>query len=324
MSKLEANLVLLSITFFWSIQYTFFPNVSEDISTFVLLTLTNAIGFLLALVLFGKELNKLTRKIVKQGLLLAALLFATKTFFMLGSVSLESEVTSFCSETYIVFIPLLMLCFRKKVKRHHWAGVAIVVTGLLLATGVHLHGISRGLVKGILFIALSNLSFALYMVVLEQNIDKANPILVALGQMFFMIFFGLTGWVVVQPETLFALPMDVQFWSRVLVVAVFVRGFTTIMQIYAQRYISALSASLIFSLETVFTLLISLIFPALPGMAPHSFTPVSPCPLTGTPFGLALPYVTIYKAIGCLLILLGVLVSDGTLLQWKQKERATQ
>jgi len=297
MSKLEANLVLLSITFFWSIQYAFFQNVPQDISDFVFVTLTNSIGVVLIGTIFWKALSKLTGKIVKQGLLLAVLLFSSKTFFIMSSCSLEADTTFFLSETYIVFIPLVMRYFGKKVKRNNWTSVAIVLTGLLLATGVHLQGIGRQVV----LVALSNVLFASYMVVLEQIIDKANPILIALCQMFFMVPLGLIGWIVTQPETLFALPMDIQFWSRVLVIAVFVYGFTTIMQIYAQRYISALSASLIFSLETVFTLLISLL-----------------CP---TPLGTPPETVTVYKAIGCLLILLGVLLSDGTIQQHNSGEK---
>lgn len=294
MSKLEANLVLLSITFFWGIQYVFLKNIPEDISTFAFLALTNGIGFLIIAAFFAHELVKLTRKVVKDGLLLAVLLFGMNTMLTIGSRTLEASTTSFFTAAYIVFVPLVMLCFGKRSSANNWAGIVIVLVGLLLATGARFDGLG----SGILFVGAADILFAVYIVVLGQIIGTVNPILISICQMFFGTLFGMAGWLVSQPETLLLLPRDMQFWSSVLVIAVFVRGFTTVMQIYAQRYVSALNASLIFSLEVVFTLLTSLFLPAMLGGQTETLTP--------------------HKIAGCALILLGVLLSDGALLCGKK------
>lgn len=298
MSKLEANLVLLSVTFFWGIQYIFLGNIPDDISTFAFMALTNGIGFIILAVVFFDELRKLTRKIIKNGLLLAVLLFGANLLITAGSRSLDASTASFFAAANIVFVPVFMLFFGKKVSAHNLVGIVIVLLGLLFATGARLDGIGYG----VLVIAVADVLSAAYIVVLGQVIGSINPILTSLCQMFFGTLFGLAGWLIAQPETLFSLPSDIQFWSSVLVIAVFVRGFTTVMQVYAQRYVSALNASLLFSFEIVFTLLSSLFLPLMIGSEPETVTP--------------------YKLVGCVLILLGVLTSDGSVLQWRKKEAA--
>lgn len=295
MSKLEANLVLLSVAFFWGIQYVFLGNIPDDISTFAFLALTNGIGFVILAAVFASEMRKLTRKIVKNGLLLAALLFGANALLTAGSRLLDASSVSFFAAANIVFVPFFMRFFGKKATLHNWLGVAIVLLGLLFATGARLDGMG----PGVLVVAASDVLSAAYIVVLGQIIGNVNPILTSLCQMFFGTLFGLAGWLIAQPETLLTLPRDLQFWSSVLVIAVFVRGFTTIMQVYAQRYVSPLGASLIFSLEIVFTLLTSLFLPVMLGDEPET--------------------LTFYKVAGCALILLGVLTSDGVVLRRKKE-----
>lgn len=298
MSKFEANLVLLSVTFFWGIQYVFLGSIPDDISTFAFLALTNGIGFVILAAVFFHELQKLTRKIVKHGLLLAVLIFGANALIVIGSRTLDASTTSFFSAANIVFVPVFMRFFGKKATAYNLAGIAIVLLGLLFVTGARLDGIGYG----VLAIAAADVMSAAYIVVLGQIIGSVNPILTSLCQMLFGTLFGLAGWLIAQPETLLNLPRDIQFWSSVLVIAVFVRGFTTIMQVYAQRYVSALNASLIFSLEIVFTLITSLFLPIMIGSEPETITP--------------------YKLAGCILILLGVLTSDGTVLHRWKKEAA--
>lgn len=289
MNKLEANLVLVSITFFWGIQYVFLKNIPDDISTFAFLTLTNGIGFILVALMFFRDLRKLTRKIVKGSLLLAVLLFGMNAMLTIGSRQLEASVSSFLAASYIIFIPIVLLFFKSKVTRQNICGIICALIGLLLATGATL---SAGITPGVLLVIGADIFFAVYIVVLEKVVGDASPVLLAMGQMFFGTLFSLVGWAITQPQTMQSLPTDTAFWVSVLVIALFVRGFTTIMQVYAQRYVSAISASLIFSTEIIFTLVTSLFLPAMIG---------------GQVERLTLP-----KIVGCALIVCGVLISDGT------------
>lgn len=298
MNKLEASFVLLSVTFFWGIQYIFLGNIPDGISTFAFLTLTNAIGFGLVASVFFKEFSRVTKKLVWKSFLTAVLLFGFNVFLTMGSRSLDTSTASFLAAAYIIFIPAVMVAFRKKIYRRNVAGVLAALFGIFLATGLGSGGGSgnggfAGIDIGILYLLGADIFFAVYIVLLEELAGDLSPVLLSMGQMFFGALFGLAGWLVVQPETMINLPVDPQFWASVLVIAVFIRGFTTVMQVYAQRYVSALHASLIFSMEIIFTLISMQFLPALLGE-------------TREP-------LTVSKVCGCLVIIAGALVSEGVI-----------
>ena len=56
MSRLEANISLLIITFLGSVQYIFLAGVPESVSHFAFLCITNLVGFLITLAFFFGEL----------------------------------------------------------------------------------------------------------------------------------------------------------------------------------------------------------------------------------------------------------------------------
>jgi len=296
MNKLEASFVLLSVTFFWGIQYMFLGNIPEGISTFAFLTLTNAIGFILVASVFYKEFMRITRKLVWKSFLTAVLLFGFNVLLTMGSRSMETSTASFLAAAYIIFIPAVMVVLRKKIYRRNVAGVLMALVGIFLATGIGFGaggGGMTGLSGGIFYLLGADIFFAVYIVVLEELAGDLSPVLLSMGQMFFGSLFGLYGWLVVQPETIVNLPMETQFWASVLVIAVFIRGFTTVMQVYAQRYVSALNASLIFSMEIIFTLVSMQFLPLLLGEEREPLTAAKVC--------------------GCLCIIVGALVSEGAI-----------
>lgn len=293
MNKLEASFVLLSVTFFWGIQYMFLGNIPDGISTFAFLTLTNAIGFVLVASVFYKEFLRITKKLVWKSFLTAVLLFGFNVLLTMGSRAMETSTASFLAAAYIIFIPGVMVVFGKKIYRRNVIGVLMALFGIFLATGIGAGGGGGllGLNRGIFFLLGADIFFAVYIVVLEELAGDLSPVLLSMGQMFFGALFGLSGWLVVQPETIVNLPMAPQFWASVLVIAVFIRGFTTVMQVYAQRYVAALNASLIFSTEIIFTMISMQFLPVLLGEA-------------GEP-------LTVTKVCGCLSIIVGALVSEG-------------
>lgn len=298
MNKLEANLVLLSVAFFWGVQYVFFRGLPEGVSTFAFMALTYTIGFLLVAAVFSQELWKITKRVVKQSFLTAMLLFAANTLLTYGSRSLDSTISGFLATSYIIFVPLILLLFKQKATRNNLIGMAVCVAGLMLSTGF---GLAGGLTAGALPILAGNAIFAVYLVLVDRVAGNVNPVLLSIGQMGFSALFAFAGWAIVQPSTLLRLPADASFWQSVLMVAVFIRAFSTVMQLYAQRYVPAMNASLALSTETIFTL----------------FTAPLLAPLTGAS---AMP-PTLPKVLGCAVLVCGVLISNGSIrLPYKRRK----
>lgn len=298
MNKLEANLSLIIITFFAGIQYVFLANVPSSVPSFAFLAITNLFGFLFTFAFFFKELFRLDKRQLLQSIFLAAELFGFNIFLLLGSAGLPASVSSCIVAAYFVFVPVFMLLFRQKVTGNSLAGAAVVVGGVFFALEVNLSGVSN---IHVLYLVAADLCFALYLVTVDKYCTKASPSILAMGQMLFGFLFSLFAWVVqtiLTGENL-SLPADTDFWTGVIFISFFIRGLYSVVQIYAQRYVSALNTSLIFSTELVFTIFMS--------------------PILALLFGTPSEHLTFFKLAGCALIVFGVLVADGSILPCKRR-----
>ena len=255
MNKLEANVSLFIITFFAAIQYAFLSGVPESVSHFAFLCITNLIGFLLVLAMFFSELFRLDKKLVKQSALLSAELFGFNFFILLGSKNIDATVTACVLSSYFVFVPIFAyLFFKQKPDKNSLVGIAIVLIGIFFMMNCNV----RGLMKiNILFLVIADIFFAIYILTAGNFTVGSNPSILALGQLYFNFIFALLCWTVEMTfnhQTL-TLPRAPAFWGSVIFISFFIRGLYGVVQIYAQRYVSALNTSLIFATEIIMTMI---------------------------------------------------------------------
>ena len=71
MNRIEANLSLLIITFFASVQYAFLIWVPESVSHFAFMCITNLVGLIMSLCFFFGELFRLDIRQVKQSMIVS-------------------------------------------------------------------------------------------------------------------------------------------------------------------------------------------------------------------------------------------------------------
>jgi len=288
MNRLESNIVLLSVSFLWGIQYIFMKDVKNEISTFAFLTLTCGIGFFILVVPFWYKLNSLTIKICFQSLILALLLVGFNILLFESLQLLEASFVSFVvNAAYLIFIMLFTFILKGSITKSNCFGVLVVIGGLALITGrIESFESWFGFAEVVVAAAL----FSLHVLLVDKIAKNVDPLLLSIGQMFFCTIFCFLGWFILCPETFCQINMSGHFWSNVLLIAIFIRGYTTIAQIYAQRFVLPIDASLIFSLEIVFTLVTSTFLPSLIGNVSED--------------------LSFHKVIGCLVILLGLIVSS--------------
>lgn len=287
MNKLQANASLLAITLLAGIQYAFLKNVPDSVSHFSFLFITNLIGFLIGMLALGGELFRADRKQILCSAALAGLLLGFNLFMLIGAGHLDTIVTSFTITAYIAFIPAVSLLFHRRVSGNQIAGTVIVLMGLALSMRIHLDGFLNPYV---LCLVAADLFFAFYIVFAEQICGKMNPAVLLIGELFFGSLFSLAGWLIQDGFQSLALPRDPAFWGSALFVAFFIRGLYGLVQLYAQRYVSAIQVSLVFSTEIIFTLALSPILAKLMDATPEP--------------------MDAFKAAGCVMIISGVLAAD--------------
>ncbi|MCR5790384.1 MAG: DMT family transporter [Lachnospiraceae bacterium] len=300
MNKLEANLMLFTITFYAAIQYAFLAGVPQNISTFSFLFITNLIGFLIMLLFFFGELFRLDKWQVLQSLVLALELVGVNVFMMLGTADVGAMVSASVLSAYFAFVPLLdFLCFKKKPDKRILPGILIVLTGLFFMMNLDMGGLLH---RGIFFLLATDIFFALYVLTLSRYSVDSNPAVLSMGQMLFSAVFAFILWMAecLIKSTPPSLPREPAFWGGVIYISFFIRGLYGIIQIYALRYVSAFNSSLIFSTEIIMTMLMSPVLALVFGTAPEPITPL--------------------RVTGAVIMVAGILLSDGAVYE-KLKRR---
>lgn len=273
MNKLEANVSLFIITFFAAIQYPFLLGVPDTVSHFAFLCITNLIGFLLMLAVFVSELFRVDKKQILQSLVLSLELFGFNVFLLLGS-SVGATVSACVLSAYFVFMPLLsFLLFDVKSDRMTLCAIGVVLAGLMLMMCDNLAGLRD---IHFLFLVIGDVFFALYILTVGKYSAGSNPSILAMGQMLFTCLIALVFWLGESAirKTVPSLPADSAFWGSAIFIGFFIRGLYTIVQMYAQRYVSPLNTSLIFSTEIIITMLMSPVLALLFRTQPESITPL--------------------------------------------------
>ncbi len=290
MNKTEASVSLIIITFFSASQYAFLAGVPDSVSQFSFLFITGLVGFLITFALFFNELNRIDKKQVLQGFIMAAETLAFNLFLLLGS-NVGATVSSCVISAYFVFIPILsFLMFREKPERHTLIGSAVVVLGLFFMMNADVKGLLN---IRILYLLIADVCFALYIITAGHYTSRSNPAVLVMGERFFGCVMALILWAAQSliTKTPMTLPTQPSFWGSVLFIGLFMRGMYSVVQLYAQRYLSPMSTSLIFSSEIIITMAISPVLTLLFGAAPEAITPL--------------------RIVGAVVMVAGILAADG-------------
>ncbi|MCI2048985.1 MAG: DMT family transporter [Lachnospiraceae bacterium] len=290
MNRLEANISLLAITFFAALQYVFLQAVPSDVSNFAFLFVTNLIGFIFSLFFFFGELFRIDRQQVFFSILLAAELFCFNLLLLMGSREMDATAVAGIAAIYFIFIPIILIIRHRKVGKDCVQGTVLVLLGVLMTLEFNTGSILN---VHVIYLILADICVAAYLLTVERFCQRSNPAILAMGQMLFGSIFAFAAWCAESAlgGTRMSLPLQPAFWSSVFFISFFIRGLYGVVQIYAQRYVSALNTSLIFSTEVIITLFLS--------------------PLLAQQLGVKAEPVTLLKVFGCLLIAAGVLTADG-------------
>jgi drug/metabolite transporter (DMT)-like permease len=137
-----------------------------------------------------------------------------------------------------------MLLFRARVGREVWGGVALAVAGLAMLSGVE-----AGSSSGDLLVLSSTAAQALQIVAVERFANRYDAIALTFVEM-------VTALIVFLAIALalgdLGVPRGWTVWGALLVTGVFASALAYLIQVWAQRRMSASRIALVFSLETVF------------------------------------------------------------------------
>ena len=289
-----ATLGLIFITVLAAIQYVFLINVPDTVSTFSFMCITNVIGFVILGITQFKKILTMQKKTWMKGALFALELCGFNFFLLMGSRNMDSVIISSVVSMYFIFITPLLLLLKKRVNFLSGIASVVAVIALLLMFGAETDKLFSS--ANIIYLFLADIFFAAYVVSISLLGEDEDSVQLTMSQMIFSVVFAFAGWIIesILGYGTFSLPKETNFWISALFIGVCIRAAYSLIQITCQKYVPALNASLIFSSEIIFTLLLNPIMCRLFGDTPAN--------------------VTVYQVIGCVLFLIAtLLVDDNTM-----------
>ena len=250
-----ALLALVAVTVVWGVTFVQVKDAVAVYPLFAFLAVRYAIASGVLGLAGARRLAALGRQGLAAGAVLGLLLGLGIGLQTAGLERTTVSSTGFITGLYVVLTPLFgLILFRARVGIEVWLGVALSVVGLALLSGVHV-----GSTTGDALVLASTSAQALQIVMVERYASRYDPLALTLAELatcavgFLALALALGDLHVPRGETV---------WAALLVTAVFASALAYLIQVWAQRRLSAARIALVFALETVFAGLFGYVFDA--------------------------------------------------------------
>ena len=190
------------------------------------------------------------KALLTGGLCCGAILFVAGSLQQVALQDTAAGKAGFITALYIVLVPVLGLFLRQKVRPVIWACVAASAVGLFLLCVPAGESFST-IGKGELLLFISAVFFAVHILAIDHFVQKADG--VRLSQMQFLVC-GLLSVPLIFWEAP-SLGSILACWLPIFYTGVLSVGVAYTLQVVAQKDTNPTSASLILSLESVFSVL---------------------------------------------------------------------
>lgn len=193
------------------------------------------------------------KDLIRGGILCGLALFCGVSLQQWGLVYTTAGKAGFITALYIVLVPIIGLFMRKKVDSYTWIGVILAVVGLYMLTIKE--GFSMEIGDGI--VLAGTLFWAFHIMLVDYYTTKTESLKLSCMQFVTTGILSLIAAFIFEKPTIKAV-LDCA--GPILYTAIMVVGVAYTLQIIGQRYTSPTVASLIMSLEAVFSAISGAIF----------------------------------------------------------------
>lgn len=283
--SLKAHLSLVAMSFVWGATFVVIKNALVDISPLFFNAIRMSLAALVLIVVFHRELPRLTWGAASGGALAGSFLFLGNELQTSGLKYTSASKSAFLTGVSVVLVPVFLAMFWKRgINRWSASGVALAFVGLYFLTvpagphaGLNLESMNRG----DLYTLGAAVTFAFHIIFVGHLTRKHRWQQINVTQvMVTALLMIVTAPVLEQAQVVWTSRV---FWG-IGITGFFSLALAFSVQAWAQQYTPPTHAALIFSLEPVFAWMTSFL-------------------LLGERLGLR-------AGVGALCILAGVLISE--------------
>ncbi len=243
-TALRADLMLLLVAAIWGSGFVAPRTAMDHIGPFAFNTARVGIG---ALVLLPFILRKprMTGAQIAKGVLLGLVMTAAAGLQQVGMIDTTAPRAGFITGLYVLFVPLLALCFGQRTNTGHILGIILAAFGMYLLAG----DLSGAVGKGDLLIACCAVVWALHVVLIAYLVKTADPICLAFVQ---FVTVAIVSLIIERANETTSVSGLQGATTAILFSGLLVVGVAFTLQIIAQKHAPPTHAAIIMSLEAVF------------------------------------------------------------------------
>ena len=255
--RLRADLMLLGAAIIWGVTFAAQKSAMDNvgpISFNAIRCLIAAFSLYIASFFIKDKQQRKRRPLIEGGLITGTVLFLALAVQQIGIINTTAGKAGFISSLYIVIVAIFSWFLGNKISKYVWYAIFIAVIGLYLLSSPE-NGFSMG--KGDITVLFSAVFFAIHIICISKYVHKTNPVHLAGLQFFVAGILGTMACVIVET------PNVINFQKcllEIIFAGIFGGGVAYTLQIMGQKHVKAHIASLILSLESVFSVASGFIF----------------------------------------------------------------
>jgi len=236
--------------------------IPEGIPAFATSCVTSFAGaFLMGAAFYKRLLAALRndwRSLMKGSMFLALLCAIYNTMFLCGLKSFDVTSGAFTFCMTVVVLPVVLLSLRRHIGMDTLLSVVCVGTGIVLALGSSLQGEQ---LPGLALTGGGCLLRAVLIVKLADMAKKHEPLAIAICLAFFAGLFSMVGWFWQDHHLFFSLPVSRTLIASWAIYSYFIVAIAQALNTLAMRRVTATNATVVYSLEIVFSIIWGTILP---------------------------------------------------------------
>lgn len=245
-NALRADLMLLVVAAIWGSGFVAQRTAMDHIGPFAFNTARYAIGALVLLPFIIRRPRMNSAQIAK-GVLLGLVMTIAAGLQQVGMVYTTAPRAGFITGLYVLFVPLIALCFGSRTNTGHILGIILASLGMYLLAGDI--SLTQGVGRGDLLIAICAIMWALHVVLIAYLVKTADPLSLAFLQ---FVTVALVSLAIERATETTTLPGIHDALGAILFSGILVVGVAFTLQIIAQKHAPPTHAAIIMSLEAVF------------------------------------------------------------------------
>ncbi len=248
--SIKADLALVAITFVWGSTFTVVKQCLDYASPLLFIAMRFWIATAVAIAFMPRQIVKISRRTLVQGLALAVVLLGGFIFQTLGLRSTTPSHSAFITSLSVLLVPIFgFLIYRYKPRRQISIGILLATVGLFLML-VNLD--ERRILPGDVLTLICAVLFAFQILFLARFVAATD-----FRQLMILMIAGTAVFATILipvVETPFV-TWDPKFVLYLFIMGIGATTLTFYVQARAQRFTTANRAALIFSLEPIFAAL---------------------------------------------------------------------